>query len=60
MNPENQVKRFDFARAKWDEFQIGIGDGLGVINGVGSTDEFNDLLSKMNLNVALKMIPCRL
>lgn len=27
MNPGDQVKRFDFARAKWDEFQIGIGEG---------------------------------
>lgn len=59
MNPGDQVKRFDFARAKWDEFQIGIGEGLGVINSFGSIDDFNDSLSEMILNVALKTIPCR-
>lgn len=59
MDPGKQVKIFDFVRAKWDEFQVGIGKSLGEINSAGSIDEYYDSLTKMILKVALKTIPCR-
>lgn len=52
-------KRFDFSRAEWGKFGVEIGKSLGEINSEGSIDEFNDSLSKMIFDVALRTIPCR-
>ena len=59
LDPGIQVKRFNFVRAKWNEFQVGVAESVNEINSDGCIDEHNDSLTKMILKVALKTIPCR-
>lgn len=59
MEAGGSVSRFDFSRAKWEEFESNIGENLEFINSEGSIDDYNDSLSEVILNAALESIPCR-